>query len=106
MLTQEDKQLIADYMGWPKISSDDVYGREIEGSEDQLCVIRYNLNDAGLCVEKMSNTPQEIDFKNFINIAITTWNKTKARQSFDSWLFNADNFFSAMAAWLRERKEK
>jgi hypothetical protein len=97
-MTQEDKQLIADYMGLifnPARMSSYEYenGREFH----------FDLNDAGLCVKKMEANSDADELEMFL---VERQESGDCLECFLVWSYNADNFFSAMAAWLRERKEK
>jgi hypothetical protein len=99
-MTQEDKQLIAEYMGW---------NFEKPYIVDLRNVIRmFDLNDAALCVEKMVEKGDWKDFE--ADISYGYWVNSKcdclcdAHDMYIAWLFNADNFFSALAEWLRVRK--
>jgi hypothetical protein len=81
-------------------------------------VIRmFDLNDAALCVEKMGENGDWISFtqKSFPqtnlkldyvgNIQELIYALDKLNAEYTAWLFNADNFFSAMAEWLKIKKE-
>lgn len=94
-MNNKDEKLIAGYMGW---------------QEDELLVgyctapdrtAHFDLNDAGLCVKEMQKRGE---WRNFLIIS-----RNIHRLEFDSqviaWLFNADNFFASMAAWLKEEKK-
>jgi hypothetical protein len=99
-MTNKDEKLIAEYMGW---------------QEDELLVgyciapdrtAHFDLNDAGLCVKKMQKRGDLDDFNNYalmmcFKVAkIDIW-----PTNFFAWLYNADNFFEAMAKWLKEEKK-
>lgn len=61
--------------------------------------IDFNLNDAGLCVKEMQKHGDwEHDFMDFV-AGSQRWNYHQCI----AWLFNADNFFEAMAKWLQEQ---
>jgi len=47
-MTEEDKKLIADYMGW--FTDDLQIGYWLPLRNGDLGIIDFNLNDAGLCV--------------------------------------------------------
>jgi hypothetical protein len=102
MLTPEDKAIIAEYMGWGEY--EDEYCR---GMFPFDTIIHFDLNDASLCVEKMI---KEVDWESFFYHALGyTWNNMPGDEEnsgmsfFIAWLFNPDNFFQAMAAWLRQK---
>jgi hypothetical protein len=106
-MTEEDKQLIAVYMGWnivmvgPQKSPYPIYVDNIDSNIHH----RFDLNDAAICVQEMQKRGE--------------WQKCcatgfgiyfeKGRPSYVfpedyiAWLFNAENFFSAMSEWLKER---
>jgi len=109
----EDKKLIAEYMGWkmPCNAYDANVGScAIEG---QLCIHcefyhPLNANDAALCVKEMVKRGEWKDFEAGTSYVYWVNNKCDclcdAHDMYIAWLFNADNFFSALAEWLRVRK--
>lgn len=105
MLTPEDKQLIAEYMGWTLNETSGQY----EGYDGRYYSMKdFNLNDAGLVVQEMQKRGEDWrEFHNFARNLYYTTNRSdlKIDYNFVAWLFNADNFFSALAAWLKEEKE-
>ena len=96
-MTPEDKQLIAGYMGWAQYKYPPYY-LNIKGDIESH---HFDLNDAGLCVQEIQKRD---DWRNFLIVA-----RKLHKLEFDSqaiaWLFIADNFFGAMAAWLKEEKK-
>lgn len=104
MLTPEDKAVIAEYMGWEFDEDANLYFY----SKDLDCYIgSFDLNDAGLCVEKMNDDGSR-EWEHFYQQSMSDFAVMKCKgisqQEFVAWLFNSDNFFQAMAAWLRRRK--
>jgi len=104
MLTPEDKQLIAEYMGW-ELS---VYSREYYYIPKNGKVVYFDSNDASLCVQEMQKRG---DWVNFYDYVIDTYNDLIedgkvicGLDNLTAWLFNAENFFAAMSQWLREGK--
>ena len=94
MLSPEDKQLIAEYMGWRK-----PLGIVVNTMTIYPDAHSFDLNDAGLCVEKMVEKGELEDFEyHVIHYHLL------ATDSMVQWLFNPDNFFSAMASWLRGKQ--
>jgi len=100
MLTQEDKQLIAEYMGWGELTET----IRIIGSFDAV----------GLCVQEMQKRGDWEyfvgDIEDTLNFFAATYKRYhKEHHSYKAvlvaWLFNAENFFAAMAAWLKEEKK-
>ena len=103
-MTPEDKRLIAEYMGW-KLSE----WRMIDGSAHVVNPHFFDLNDAGLCVTEMQKRG---DWVNFYDYVIDTYNDLIedgkvicGLDNLTAWLFNADNFFTAMAAWIKEEEK-
>jgi hypothetical protein len=96
-MTNEDKKLIADYMGWDGTTT-------IEGYAIPTPEIHYfDLNDAGLIVKEMVKRGDWEGSVAFVEETpenrFITWNQLIA------WLFNADNFFTAFVEW-RKGNEK
>lgn len=94
-MTEEDKKLIAGYMGLvfnPARLSCYQYedGREF----------KFNSNDASRCVKEMEKLG---DFIKFIRYA-DTYSQHKVWPYLIEWLFNAKNFFNAMVAWRKDEK--
>ena len=96
MLTQEDKALIAEYMGWEFDEDANLYFY----SNDLDCYIgSFDLNDASLCVEKMVENGDWFEFFKMVDdfLDIDCCGVT-------AWLFNSQDFFTAMASWLRGKQ--
>ena len=106
-MTEEDRRLISKYMGWELPCDGNVNHAAIcakeEGSFCAKCEFHhpFDLNDAGLCVEEMQKRGDwEHDFMDFV-AGSQKWNYHQCI----AWLFNRENFFGAMAAWIKERKK-
>jgi len=100
IMTEEDKQLIAEYMGW-ELS---VYSREYYYIPKNGKVVYFDLNDTGLCVAEMQKRGEWGAFMNHTWIRWSAqWRDSQASQEFVLHLFNAENFFNAMTEWLKER---
>ena len=102
MLTPEDKAIISEYMGWCNhkyAKSGKLWGTGIcIKCKDPLPLNHhFDSNDASLCVLKMTENG---DFWEFWPVACRVAN---GEEDIFIWLFNADNFFAAMAAWLRSK---
>jgi hypothetical protein len=97
MLTQEDKQLIAEFMGWVWIFDYFCTRDDIRFLNRK---IHFDLNDASLCANKML---EKRDWEKYLNYCYV---HNSAEIDFIAFIFIADNFFASMAAWLRERKEE
>jgi len=99
-MNNKDKQLIADYMELifnPARMSLYEYkdGREF----------KFNSTDASFCVQEMQKRG---DWERFCaNVFILFIDEEKSSYLFPkyiAWLFNANNFFTAMTQWLKEVK--
>lgn len=108
-MTNNDKKLIAKYMGWwgensPSNPSMLVYCRERNDSIDMnksgrylpYYIVAFDLNEAGLCVEEMLKRGEWGDFVTFVE------ETSENRELCYTW---SENFFGAMAAWLKEGKK-
>lgn len=100
MLTPEDKAIISEYMGWGEY--EDEYCR---GMFPFDTIIHFDLNDASLCVLKMiENGYWDVFYQNGMGqYALIDGRSGIKQQDYVAWLFNAENFFLAMAAWLRQK---
>lgn len=100
----EDKQMVAEYMGWVYHETDDKKWWNIIGKDGATHLL--DLNDAGLCVKKMVENGDWIEFYQcledtwFLHHRLTQYDD----YYFGQWIFNPDNFFSAMAAWRKQFK--
>ena len=95
-MTDEDKKRISECMGW-KLSE----WRMIDGSAHVVNPHFFDLNDAALCVQEMQKRGEWQDF-----VQITSKiHKLGFHSEVIAWLFNAENFFAAMAQWLKEVKK-
>ena len=88
-MTEEDKQLISEYMGW-KLSG----WRMIDGSAHVVNPHFFDLNDAAICVQEMQKRGEWFDFYWF---AIGN----SSSEALTAWLFNPDNFFKAFVEWRK-----
>ena len=111
-MIDEDKKLIAEYMGW-KLPCNGNYNHAVICAEDgDLCVEcelyhPYNPNDASLCVAEMQKRGE---WQKFCATGFVIYFEGERPshvfpENYIAWLFNADNFFGAMAAWRREEKK-
>lgn len=100
-MTNEDKGLIAGYMGWdivtvgPKKSQYKIY----VDSKDCNIHHEFDLNDASLCVQEMQKRGEWDEFYQSLAPDFTNARRLTA------WLFNAEKFHKSMAAWLKEGKK-
>ena len=124
-LTPEQKNTVAEWMGWRvKTSVAHVLGThtdfEFMTVDDGFNNIHFSLNDAALCVNEMQIKGK---FEKFIHKAfavsdedIECHNVYPAGESFYNaeffaWLMTMEsgeavNFFTAMAAWIEEEKKQ
>ena len=59
------------------------------------------MNDAAVCVQEMQKRG---DWQDFVQIT-SKIHKLGFHSEVIAWLFNAENFFAAMAQWLKEVKK-
>ena len=103
-MTDENKKIVADYMWWAQYKYPSYYLNTKGDIESH----HFDLNDAGLCVQEMQKRG---DWEYFVgdteDTLIYNIRYHKEHHSYKSflvaWLFNAENFFSAMSEWLKER---
>lgn len=95
-MTNEDKQLIADYMGWDEDSFFKGY-RTLNGH-----AINFDLNDAALCVQEMQKRGDLGSFIQFSWGLKTIYpERRNSLLEYIPYIFNADNFFSAFTEWRK-----
>lgn len=88
-MTEEDKQLIAGYMGWQN-----EYGRRMS----------FDLNDAAICVQEVQKRGDVGSFIQFSWGLKTIYSERRnSLLEYIPYIFNADNFFNAMSEWLEEK---
>ena len=97
-MTEEDKALVADYMGWQE--DELLIGYRV--SEDRMA--HFNLNDAGLCVIKMWQNGDWFRFLSLAHASYTDMNGVFPDQFIEA-LFDAENFFATMIELLKEGKK-
>ena len=94
-MTDEDKKIISEYMGWKFDSLMSCY--RCVGHYSDPVPVHFDSNDASLCVEKMVENG---DIEDFLNYSYAN----ASYSLFVVWLFNPNNFFSTMASWLRGKQ--
>ena len=114
-MTDEDKKLISEYMGWKLPCDGNTNHAAICAIEDgSLCVKcefhhLFGSNDASLCVAEMQKRGDIFDFYSYLidiyNELVEQGTVICGADNFTAWLFNAENFFGAMSAWLKEGKK-
>ena len=104
-MTDEDKKLICDYMGWTYHVTDDGKWWNCIGPKGGNHLL--DLNDAGLVVAEMQKRGEWVYFYDDL---LDTYNGlcedgkvSCGAENFSAWLFNSENFFNAMSEWLKER---
>ena len=104
-MTPEDKRLIAEYMGWAQYKYPSYYLNTKGDIESH----HFDLNDAGLVVQEMQKRGDWEYFVGDTEDKLIYTRYHKEHHSYKSflvaWLFNAENFFSAMSEWLKEEKK-
>lgn len=95
-MTEEDKKLIGKYMGWNPYPPE-CMGKTVFYRDETHGDIRWDANASALCVQEMQKRGEYNDFY---------WRTVQDNDcaDFSAWLFNADNFFTAMAQWIKEGK--
>ena len=97
-MTDEDKKRIAEYMN----------------DEGALYNCAFDCNYASLCVQEMQKRGDWEyfvgDIEDTLNFFAATYKRYhKEHHSYKAvlvaWLFNAENFFNAMAQWIKEGKK-
>ena len=104
-MTDADKQLICGYMGWNQSWIVDEFTDWYRIESLTWVKINFDLNDAGLCVQEMQKRGEWERF--CANVFILFIDEEKSSYLFPkyiAWLFNANNFFTAMTQWLKEVK--
>ena len=99
-MTDEDKKIVADYMWWAQYKYPSYYLNTKGDIESH----HFDLNDAGLCVQEMQKRGE---WQKFCATGFVIYFEGERPshvfpENYIAWLFNADNFFGAMAAWIKE----
>ena len=104
-LTVTQIEDICIYMNWKFSTQDMIVWEIVQGVKGGAAMLRHplDLNDASLCVEKMVEKGDWSDFISYI-LSNKHFNHTIVQSYMIAWLFNPDNFFSAMASWLRGKQ--
>ena len=100
-MTNEDKKIVADYMGYLTNPRGAWYDAPVYFAAGKAGNINFDLNDAGLVVKELVKRGELYIFLTWIdnNLPYKEWS------NFIAWIFNPDNFFSAFVQW-REQYEK
>lgn len=96
-MTNEDKKIIADYMGWVFMPGENGHFYR-KCPKNGSAFINLNLNDAGLVVQEMQKRGE------FDSFDIHSFHRSRANgPKYVAWLFNADNFFNAFVEWRKTK---
>ena len=109
-MTNEDKKLIADYMGWHEVTVEDPMNKGVMEkitTKHNYAEAYFDLNDASLCVKEMQKRGEWDGFFYFV------WNRYRKSEkllykevneaTFTALLFSADNFFNAFVQWRKTK---
>ena len=100
-MTNEDEKIVADYMNWHYAEHEGIYYYDWDGRRQR----NLDLNDAALCVAEMQKRGDYFVFEMYAIGLFKSIGYRKVTAKFIPWLFNRENFFGAMAAWLKEGKK-
>ena len=118
-MTEEQSKLISEYMGWDiepywwcekcKEEKAPHHTTYVERCSDCGCPVilkddhNFDANDAALCVQEMQKRGEWWNFLRYANTSSAIGGMFP--EQFIALLFNPDNFFTAMAQWIREEKK-
>ena len=97
-MTNEDKKIVADYMGYLTNPRGSWYDAPVYFAAGTAGNINFDLNDAGLVVEEMVKRGDWITFVSFVD---DYHYNADIQVEFTAWLFNAENFFKAFVEWRK-----
>jgi len=100
-MTNEDKKIVADYMGWKYESDRNCIVSE--GENHRRIAHNLDLNDAGLVVKEMQKRD---DWMSFITFADNEHFDKEISVEFSAWLFNAGNFFEVFVEWRKAARRE
>jgi hypothetical protein len=95
-MTNEDKQLIGEYMRWTYHVTDDGKWWNCIGPKGGNHLL--DLNDAGLVVQEMQKRGEWLSF---ITFADNEHFDKEISVEFSAWFFNSDNFFKTFVEWRK-----
>ena len=123
-MTEEDKKLISKYMGWSespywwcekcKEEKSPHHVTYVERCSDCGCPVivkedySFDSNAAALCVQEMQKRRDWLKFKEFSFAYLWDDRNNDLHMGSDLVYFfmsNAENFFNALAAWIKEEKK-
>jgi DNA modification methylase len=105
-MTNEDKKIVADYMGWkhrfiplsPEGHAE--YHRERHDGFAPYYIVAFNPNDASLVAAEMQKRGE---WDGFITYMEPNTNSTDAWSRVIAWLYNAENFLKAFVEWRKTK---
>ena len=100
-MTADDKQIIANYMGWLTHPKGDWYDTPVYFAPGIVGDVKFDLNDAGLVVAEMQKRGEWDDFVTFVEETPENRELCYTWSQFIAWLFNANNFFKAFVEWRK-----
>lgn len=104
-MTPEDKRMICEYMkdaGWfikndePLYILRDKLKTQTEGEGYWAFDVKFDLNDAGLCVKEMVRRGDLVSFEDYY-----VGNYYMRTETITEFIMDADNFFNALVGWLK-----
>ena len=115
MMINKDRKLIADYMNWSIVNVGTKKRPYVLYVDTINCNIHHHFdaNSASTCAQEMQKRGG--DYWHFYLVAEDLYradeegayihcNETEPC-AISRWLFNTDNFFTALAAWIKEGKK-
>ena len=103
-MTEEDKKLISKYMGWNPYPPE-CMGKTVFYCDETHGDVRWDANAAGLCVLEMQKRGDVGSFIQFSWGLKTIYpERRNSLLEYIPYIFNAENFFNAMAQWIKEKK--
>ena len=99
-MTEEDKKIIAGYMGWLTHPKGDWYDTPVYFAPGIAGDVNFDLNDAGLVVAEMVSRG---DWLSFIAFADNEHFDKEISAEFSAWFFNSEHFFNTFVEWRKSR---
>jgi hypothetical protein len=97
-MTNEDKKIVADYMGYLTHPMGSWYDAPVYFAAGKAGNINFDLNDAGLVVKEMQKRD---DWMSFITFADNEHFDKEISVEFSAWFYDADNFFKTFVEWRK-----
>lgn len=102
-MTEQDKKLIVKYMGWVEVATEDVMSGKLSTQliKKDSSFVKFDACDASVVVKEMFKRNDWEDFHDFV-VSIDELSRTSFTYV-AAWLFDSNNFFTAMTKWLGEK---